>query len=376
MRFCFNSPGAVLSLVLLLPATPALLCGQESNGTVKAATVEATADADGHAAATLVDAPEPQKKSVAPASAADQTGNISGTVTDADGALVSGATVVLETGDPADRRSQTVDDNGFFNFAAIKPGVSYHLTISGKGFDDWVSQPIVVAAGQFFDVTGIKIKLAGNVSSVTVTASNEQIATQQVEIAEQQRILGFIPNFYVVYDSENAVPLTTKLKFRMASKVAIDPISFAGAAFMAGVNQAFDRPGYRQGMIGYAERFGQEYTDGFTDLMIGGAVLPSLLHQDPRYFYQGTGTVKSRMLHALSNPFVCKGDNGRLQPNYSSIGGDLASSAISNLYYPKADRGVGPTFENLLVTTAERGASGLFQEFVLRKITPSAKRNY
>ena len=108
--------------------------------------------------------------------------------------------------------------------------------------------------------------------------------------------------------------------------------------------------------------------------MIGGAILPSLLHQDPRYYYQGTGTVKSRMLHALSNPFICRGDNGRLQPNFSSIGGDLASSAISNLYYPEADRGVGPTFQNLLVLTAERAGSSLFQEFVLRKLTPSAKR--
>jgi hypothetical protein len=171
------------------------------------------------------------------------------------------------------------------------------------------------------------------------------------------------------------VPLTPKLKFRLALKVSVDPITIFGAAFMAGVNQAFDRPGYQQGMIGYAQRFGQEYADGVTDIMFGGAILPTLLHQDPRYYYQGTGTVKSRTLHALSNPFICKGDNGHWQPNYSSIGGDLASSAISNLYYPKADRGVGPTFESVLITTAERAGSSLFQEFVLRKLTPSAKHN-
>ena len=128
-------------------------------------------------------------------------------------------------------------------------------------------------------------------------------------------------------------------------------------------------------MIGYAQRFGQEYADGVTDVMFGGAILRFAAAQDPRYYYQGTGTVKSRMLHALSNPFVCKGDNGHLQPNYSSVGGDIASSAIANLYYPKPDRGDGPTFENVLITTAERAGSSLFQEFVLRKITPSAKRN-
>ena len=349
-----------------------MLCAQEQGAVAKAATSEASQAAAGQTSAALVDAPKPQQENAAQGTA--DTGDISGTVTDEQGDLVTGVTVVLEGADPADRRSQAVNDNGFFSFAGIKPGVSYHLTISGKGFENWTSQPIVLSAGQFFEVTGIKLKLMGDVSSVTVYSSNEQIATEQVEIAEQQRVLGFIPNFYVVYDSKNAVPLTTKLKFRMALKVSIDPVSIVGAAFMAGVNQGFDRPSYQQGMKGYAQRFGQEYADGVTDLMIGGAILPSLLHQDPRYYYQGTGTVKSRMLHALANPFICKGDNGRLQPNFSSVGGDLASSAISNLYYPEADRGVGPTFENLLVLTAERAGSSLFQEFVLRRLTPSAKR--
>jgi len=107
--------------------------------------------------------------------------------------------------------------------------------------------------------------------------------------------------------------------------------------------------------------------------MIGGAILPSLLHQDPRYFYRGTGTNKSRLLHAISNPFICRGDNGHLQPNYSSIGGDLASSALSNLYYPPSNRGAGLVFENLLISTGQRMLSSVVQEFVLHKLTPRAK---
>jgi hypothetical protein len=103
--------------------------------------------------------------------------------------------------------------------------------------------------------------------------------------------------------------------------------------------------------------------------MLGGAILPSLLHQDPRYYYKGTGTNKSRALHALASPFVCRGDNGRLQPNYSSIGGDLGSSALSNLYYPSSNRGAGLVFQNFFISTGERMFSGLVQEFVLGKIT-------
>ena len=154
--------------------------------------------------------------------------DLNGTVTDVNGDLVPGATVVLEGASPADHQSQVANDNAFFNFPGLKAGVPYRLTISAKGFEDWVSPPITLAAGQFYGVSDVKLKLEADVSSVTVYWSTEQIATQQVELEEQQRILGIIPNFYVVYDSKNAVPLTTKLKFQMAYRVSIDPVSFVG----------------------------------------------------------------------------------------------------------------------------------------------------
>ena len=186
-------------------------------------------------------------------------------------------------------------------------------------------------------------------------ASQEEIATEQVKAAEQQRVLGIFPNFYVAYD-RNAVPLTTKLKFKLATKVAFDPVTFIGVGLFAGINQAGDVPDYGQGAQGYAKRYGAGFADGFTDIMIGGAILPALLHQDPRYFYQGTGTVKSRALHAIISPFVCRGDNGKPQPNYSTMGGDLASAAISNAYYPESNRGPGLVFGNFLIGTGERAS--------------------
>ncbi|HVC46159.1 MAG TPA: hypothetical protein VND90_02830 [Terracidiphilus sp.] len=81
------------------------------------------------------------------------------------------------------------------------------------------------------------------------------------------------------------------------------------------------------------------------------------------------------MLHALAAPFVCKGDNGKWQPNYSSLGGDVISSAMSNLYYPQSDRGASLVFEGFLISTAEREVNTTVQEFLRRKLTPSAKRN-
>ena len=146
---------------------------------------------------------------------------------------------------------------------------------------------------------------------MTVYASIDEIAIEQVRIEEKQRVLGIFPNFYVTYD-HNAAPLTKKLKFELALKSSTDPIVFLEAAAMAGINQAGDRPDYVQGAKGYGQRWEPPTPTVSVNFIIGGAVLPSLLHQDPRYFYQGSGTTKSRVLHALSNPFICKGDNGRL----------------------------------------------------------------
>jgi hypothetical protein len=280
---------------------------------------------------------------------------------------------VLEGSVPADRQTQTANDNGFFDFAGLKPGVPYRLTISAPGFENWISPPTTVAAGQFFDMTGIQLKLEGGVTSVTVSASTDQIAVQQVLVEEQQRVLGIVPNFYVLYDSKNAVPLTAKLKYKLALRVSVDPIRIAAATFLGSVNQAADTPDYGQGWKAYGQRVGASYVDGFTDIMFGGAVLPALLHQDPRYYYQGTGTIKSRMIHAMSYPFIFNGDNGRLQPNYSTIGGDAISAAISDTYYPQKDRGAGLVLQLVLVNTAEREASSLVQEFLLSKFTSHGK---
>ncbi|HEY2469443.1 MAG TPA: carboxypeptidase-like regulatory domain-containing protein [Terracidiphilus sp.] len=308
-----------------------------------------------------------------PSEPSPEPGELSGTVTDLGGDLIPGATVALDSTDPASHLTQAANDSAFFQFRGLKPGVAYRVTVSAKGFENWVSSPVVLTAGQFFDVPGIKLKLEDAVSSVTVYSSTEQIATQQVEIEEHQRIMGFIPNFYVVYDAKNAVPLTTKLKFQMAYRVSIDPVSIVGAATLAGMNQAGNTPNYRQGAIGYGERFGAAYADGVTDVMFGGAILPALLHQDPRYFYQGTGTVKSRLMHAMAAPFVCRGDNGKNEVNFSSMGGDLISGSISNAYYPPSNRGAGLVFEGFGLSTGERVVSTVIQEFLLKKLTPNAK---
>ena len=373
-KFFFSSAAIAVAVLISVAGAPGASWAQQPEANAQLPSTVQNAGAAPGAANGIPSAPEPQSTATAKAQGGTDPAELNGTVTDTDGDLIPGAVVVLDGASPADHRSVIANDSGFFQFAGLMPGVAYHLTISAKGFEHWVSAPVTLTSGQFYGMTGIKLKLEGGVSSVTVYSSTEQIAAHQVELEEKQRVFGFIPNFYVVYDSKNAVSMPTKLKFKMAMRVAIDPVTIIGAATLAGMNQAGDTPNYRQGAIGYAERFGAVYADGITDVMIGGAILPSLLHQDPRYFYQGGGGTKSRLMHAISSPFICRGDNGHLEPNYSSLGGDLFSSAISNAYYPASNRGPALVFGNFALSTGERTVSAIVQEFVLRKLTPAAKR--
>lgn len=297
-----------------------------------------------------------------------QLGRVSGTVTDMNGSAVTGATVALTGSDPLDRRTVVSGETGYFAINDVKPGVEYQVTITANGFADWASPSITLGAGEFKTLTDIQLRIASQNITMQVTDDPVEIATEEVKSEEKQRILGILPNFYVSYDP-NATALTTKLKFELALRVSTDAVTIGGVAFVSGLKQAANTPNYGQGAAGFGKRFGATAADGVTDIMIGGAILPSLLHQDPRYFYQGTGSTKSRIRHAMLSPFVAKGDNGKWQPNYSSVGGDLAASALGNIYYPRLDRGVGLVFTNFAIGTAERIGASLAQEFILSKVT-------
>jgi len=302
-----------------------------------------------------------------------ETGHITGTVTDVNDDPVPGATVVLQGPAPADPRTVESNDNGFFEFNDLAPGIPYHVTISAQGFANWTSPDVILKPGETQILTGSKLQIAQALTTISVAYTAEEVATEQVRVEEQQRVLGIIPNFYVVYD-HNAEPLTAKLKFKLALRTSFDPVTIGGVGVLAAINQAaVDAPNYKENWAGYGQRYGAAAADGLSDIMIGGAILPSLLHQDPRYFYQGEGTTKSRTLHALSSPFVCRGDNGRPQPNYSTIGGDLASAALTTAYYPVSNRGAGAVFQIFAINTAERLFTALAQEFIMGKFTSRGK---
>jgi len=193
--------------------------------------------------------------------------------------------------------------------------------------------------------------------------SEHERAERELKKEEKQRILRVVPQFNMV-DAHNAAKLSPGQKFQLAFKSATDPFTFAAAGIDAGLSQlGNDFPGYGQGASGYGKRLGASYADTFDGTMIGNALLPVVLHQDPRYFRKGSGGFFRRAIYAVSTTVICKGDNGHWQPNYSNFLGNVAAGGIANLYYPAGDRGVGLIFERAFTVSAEGAAGAILTEF-------------
>jgi hypothetical protein len=304
----------------------------------------------------------------------DQPGSISGIVVDGSGALVARAHVLLTRDDSSPSQELLSGEDGRFSFAQIVPG-SFHLTISSTGLETTVSSGLL-HPGEACVVPQIVLPVATAVTEMRVSLSAAEIEQEQVKDLEKQRVFGVVPNFFVSY-AHDPDPLTAKQKFALAWKTTTDPVTFAVIGVIAGVQQSQnDFSGYGQGVQGYAKRYGASYADLVSGTFLGSAILPTLLKQDPRYFYKGNGSKRSRILYALANAVICKGDNGHWQTNYSNILGNLATGGLSNLYYPASDRnGARLTFENALIGISTTGAINVLQEFLIPKLTPRIPRN-
>jgi hypothetical protein len=300
---------------------------------------------------------------------------ISGRIVDQTGVAVVGARIILTGEGSSQSQEALTGDDGLFAFANAWSG-SFHLTITAAGF---ATQEFSgnLRATENFTVPQIVLTVASVTTEVRVVPPSQvEIAREQIKEEEKQRALGIIPNFYVTYIPD-AAPLAPKQKFELAWKSMVDPVTFGLTGAIAGLEQAQnDFGGYEQGAAGYGRRYGAAYGDMVTSTLIGSAILPSLLKQDPRYFYKGTGSKRSRLLYAIANSVICKGDNGHWQANYSAILGGLAAGGISNLYYPAKDReGAELTFENALIGIGATAAANVLQEFVIRKFTSNAPKS-
>ena len=183
--------------------------------------------------------------------------------------------------------------------------------------------------------------------------SQRELAEEQLKQQEKQRVMGVMATFNTTRDP-NAVPLSVGQKYQLFFKSVTDPWPFLLAGVVSSIDQASNSPKeWGQGWGPYAQRFGSSYSDYFIGNFFGNAVLPSLLHEDPRYFQKGKGKVINRILWAAGSSFWCKRDNGSWGPNWGNVGGNFIGTAIARAYYPASERNVHDTLMDGLTVTIE-----------------------
>jgi hypothetical protein len=295
-----------------------------------------------------------------------------GEVLDPSGAAVAAALVTLTLTDGTGLRTVTSASDGRFTFVRVAPG-SYVVTVRAHGFAPTATTPFVVSSEHGVTLSPIRLAIEDVSASITVRPI-EAIAAEQIKAQEKQRLFGFVPNFYVSYVPD-AAPLTSRQKLSLATRHTFDWTSFAGATISAAIQQTVDaRSGYGSGASGYAKRWAASFATERADDLLSHYVFASLVHQDPRYFYRGTGTTRARLSHALSYAFVARSDSGKMVPNLAYLLGDVGAAALSNAYYPREDRGAGLVLTNAALGIAGRAVQAVVQEFVARRLTTNAPK--
>jgi hypothetical protein len=167
----------------------------------------------------------------------------------------------------------------------------------------------------------------------------------QSEATSKDRLFFALPNFLTLENAGQIPPLTAGEKFKVVARGSFDYVQYVWYGFLAGISQAQNsEPGFGQGAAGYGKRYGAYFGDGTIENFMTGAVFPSILHQDPRYFQSGKGGFWHRTGYSVSRIFVTRTDSGGQQFNYSEIFGSAISAGISNYsYHPRSDRNIGNT---------------------------------
>jgi hypothetical protein len=320
----------------------------------------------------LPEAPMPQN---APMSSQAGAGSSSlvGTVEDMHGKPFAGVVMTAVKDHETTGQTSTVDEKGKFTISGLEPG-TYTVSITLPGRTPQVATEVTLGKREERELPIVTERNPHSSTTVQVNANLTQVATAQVHLQEKQRIMGVVPNFYTSYLWDSA-PMTPKLKFKLALRAEIDPMEFAVDAGVAGAEQYHNTfPGYGGGWQGYGKRFGSAYADSAIGAMLGRALFPIWLHQDPRYFYRGTGSPWSRVWYALGQTVVTRGDNGETQPNYSHLLGNFATAGISNVYRAPSDRTFDLTMRDALIVTAGDAAGNLLREFISRPFTSNVPK--
>jgi hypothetical protein len=360
-----TSPSARLARLLLAAAVaagPLAAAGQTAGG--PSALPEAPSATLGLQAAALAAPQTPQAAGV---------GTIFGDVIDSHDGLVPGATVSATQLNPAPGTTAAApvevisDDAGHFELRL--PAGAWTITVTAPELSRFVSPREVIHPNERRELQGVVLSIAATHADVTVTMTIEQVAQQEIHDQEHQRVLAVFPNYNTSY-VWNAAPMTARQKFALSLHATFDPVSFATAAGIAEWQQIRNTyPEYGGGWEGYGKRYGAAWATTFIGHNIGYAVLPSVFHQDPRYFWMGTGTVKVRATHAILSSVLCRGNNGHTQFNASHMFGNFIAGIISKAYYPQTNSYATLAVNNMILGTLGTSGVNLVREFVIPRFS-------
>jgi hypothetical protein len=192
--------------------------------------------------------------------------------------------------------------------------------------------------GRWFIGFATGIFVVGLAVSVAAQQAPSSSASQPSGTSSN-RLFGALPDFLTVENAPNVPPLTSRQKFEVTARSTFDWGSCLFFGGIAGISQAENAdPAYGRGVAGYGKRFALVFADGTAENFLTTAALPSVLHQDPRYFRLGRGTIRHRAAYALSRLVVTRGDSGAAQVNLSELLGGAAAAALYNTYHPVSDR--------------------------------------
>lgn len=181
---------------------------------------------------------------------------------------------------------------------------------------------------------------------------------------QTKRILGIIPNFRSVSADVKLPPQTAKEKFIGTTQDSFDYSAFIFDGILAGVAQAQNSyPEFHSGAAGYARYYWHTFADQTDENYWVEFALPSVLHQDPRYYTLGRGGILKRTAYSFSRILITRTDAGNETLNISEVVGAGAASGISGLYYPSQERTWTKTGQRWLTSMGLDGMTFVFKEF-------------
>lgn len=191
-------------------------------------------------------------------------------------------------------------------------------------------------------------------------------APQSIPLSKQQpkRILGIMPNYRAVSAGAIPPPPTPKQAFKIATQNSFDYSSYIFVGITSGLAQATDaHPALGEGAAG----FGRYYWRGFVDKTNGNYLvifaLPTVFHQDERYFAKGEGGFWKRGIYAASRILITPNYQGHDSFNASEVLGRGIAQGISIAYYPSSDRTAGALAEKYGWAMGRDALTNVFREF-------------